>query len=215
MPKVVKFTSASADRASEGNNSYTCAGPTRRGIKWQPDAIFDYHDQRGKLVFRVHRQLATRGGKHRPEIDKKTGKQMKRCFQAWEETPDAKKPLNAPVLPYRLPELIRAVAAKQTIFVAEGEPKVDALRKWGLAATCSAEGAGKWKTEHAQFLRGADVVIYPTTTHPAATTPTRSAARWIKSQRDAGCLNCRGYLTRVTSSTGSGPVGRAHSSSNW
>ena len=150
----------SKDKLTDSDNSYTRSGPLPRGTKWQPDAIFTYCDQHGAAVFEVHRQIASKG-KHRPVTDEQTGKTKKRCFQRWLNAPDGKKPPNAPVLPYRLPELIKAVAANQIIYIAEGEPKVEALRKWGLAATCSAEGAGKWKVEHAQFLRGADVVILP------------------------------------------------------
>ena len=142
------------------NDDYTrSSGPLPRRAKWQPAVVFTYCDEYGAPVFHVHRQIAATGT-HRPVIDEQTGKPKKRCFQVW-ETPDHKKPLKAPVLSYRLPELIKAVAAGETVFVAEGEPKVEALRNWGLAATCCAEGAGKWRAEHAAFLRDADVVILP------------------------------------------------------
>ena len=94
------------------------------------------------------------------------GKQQKRCWQKWPNTNDGKKPPDAPVLPYRLPELIAAVGRGETIYVVEGEPKVEVLRSWGLAATCSAEGAGKWMPEHAAYLRGANVVIMPDNDEP-------------------------------------------------
>ena len=141
------------------DDGYTRSSPSPRGTKWQTEAVFTYYDQHSAAVFHVHRQIATKG-KHRPIIDERTGKTKKRCFQVW-ETPDRKKPPNVPVLPYRLSELLKAVAANQTIFVVEGEPKVEALRNWGYAATCSAEGAGKWKTEHAAFLRDADIIMLP------------------------------------------------------
>lgn len=64
-------------------------------------------------------------------------------------------------LPYRLPQLNEAIASEQTVFVVEGEQKADALAKWKLAATCNAEGAGKWTAAHAACLRGADVMILP------------------------------------------------------
>jgi putative DNA primase/helicase len=65
------------------------------------------------------------------------------------------------VVPYRLPEIIEAIASGHPVFVPEGEPKVELLRSWNLAATCNAGGAGKWKPEHAEFLRGADVILLP------------------------------------------------------
>jgi hypothetical protein len=64
-------------------------------------------------------------------------------------------------VPYRLPELLEAIASEQLVLVVEGEGKVDALAKLNLRATCNAEGAGKWRAEHAAWLRGADVVIIP------------------------------------------------------
>jgi hypothetical protein len=62
-------------------------------------------------------------------------------------------------LPYRLPELLEARQADRVVFVAEGEKDVHALVDHGLVATCNAGGAGKWTTEHARFLKGADVTI--------------------------------------------------------
>lgn len=62
-------------------------------------------------------------------------------------------------VPYRLPEILKAIAEDRVIWIAEGEKDVHALVDHGLAATCNAAGAGKWTEEHAQYLRGADVTI--------------------------------------------------------
>jgi hypothetical protein len=70
------------------------------------------------------------------------------------------------VIPYRFPELIEAIANDHAIAIVEGEKKADLLASWGIAATCNAGGAGKWKDEHAAFLKGADVVILPDNDHP-------------------------------------------------
>lgn len=59
---------------------------------------------------------------------------------------------------YRLPELI---ANTGTVFVVEGEKKVEALREWGLIATCNMGGAGKWLKEYNKFFAGREVVILP------------------------------------------------------
>jgi DNA primase len=66
-----------------------------------------------------------------------------------------------PALPYRLPELIEAIACEHPIIVVEGEAKANLLLGWNVPATCCAMGAGKWKAEHAEYLRDADVVILP------------------------------------------------------
>jgi 5S rRNA maturation endonuclease (ribonuclease M5) len=46
-----------------------------------------------------------------------------------------------------------------TIYIVEGERDVHSMELIGLAATCNAGGAGKWKPEHSEFLRGRDVVV--------------------------------------------------------
>jgi putative DNA primase/helicase len=66
-----------------------------------------------------------------------------------------------PVVPYRLPQVQEAVAAGQPVLIVEGEAKVDLLWSWSVAATCCAGGAKKWKPEHSEFLRGADVFLLP------------------------------------------------------
>ena len=93
----------------------------------------------------------------------KNGKREKTFRQ---RRPDPDRPGNwisnvdgVPILPYRLPELLEAVAAECTILIVEGEAKVDLLRSWNVPATCCAGGAKKWKPEHAEYLRGADVVL--------------------------------------------------------
>jgi AAA domain/CHC2 zinc finger len=68
-------------------------------------------------------------------------------------------------VPYRLPELIEALANGSMIVIVEGEAKVDLLRGWNIPATCNVGGSGNskiWK-EHARFLfkPGADVVVLP------------------------------------------------------
>jgi hypothetical protein len=67
----------------------------------------------------------------------------------------------APSVPYGLPELLKALAAKQVVCIAEGEKKVESIRLLGFAATCSAGGARKWRPEHSALLAGADVVLLP------------------------------------------------------
>jgi len=58
---------------------------------------------------------------------------------------------------YRLPELFER--ASDTVFICEGEKDVYAIETLGLLATCNAMGAGKWREEYAESLRGRRVVI--------------------------------------------------------
>jgi hypothetical protein len=64
-------------------------------------------------------------------------------------------------VPYLLPELVKAVAAGETIYIPEGEKDVDSLRAIGFASTTNPGGCKKWRTEYSEHLRGADVVVLP------------------------------------------------------
>ena len=57
---------------------------------------------------------------------------------------------------YRLPEVIKA----QTVIVVEGEKDADKLRELGFTATTNPMGAGKWRKEYAETLRGKDAVVF-------------------------------------------------------
>jgi putative DNA primase/helicase len=63
-----------------------------------------------------------------------------------------------PLIPYRLPELVAAVAAGDAIYVCEGERDAGSVRTAGSSATCNPLGAGKWRPEFAEYLRGASEV---------------------------------------------------------
>ncbi len=114
--------------------------PKRREV-----AAYDYHDEAGELLFQVVRFEPKDFRQRRPDgrggWEWKLGK-LRRVL-------------------YRLPELLAAMEAGNTIFIAEGEKAVDALRAAGLAATCSPGGAGKWRAEYCAALRGAAVVVLP------------------------------------------------------
>ncbi|MGH7179057.1 MAG: AAA family ATPase, partial [Tepidisphaeraceae bacterium] len=61
---------------------------------------------------------------------------------------------------YRFPELLDAKEENRTdIYIVEGEKDVDRLRKIGLVATCNVGGAGKWRGEYSEALRGKDCII--------------------------------------------------------
>jgi putative DNA primase/helicase len=65
----------------------------------------------------------------------------------------------APIIPYQLQELRKAVTDSCVIFICKDEDEADFLRSKGLCATCCARGAKSWGTEHARFLQGANVVL--------------------------------------------------------
>jgi Protein of unknown function (DUF3631)/CHC2 zinc finger len=125
-------------------------------------ATFEYLDQNGGVAFAVDRiQFQKPDGSY----VLKGGKPDKVFRQ---RRPDPDRPdrwinnvTGAPVVPYRSPEVIEAIAAGHPVLVCEGEGKCDLLASWNVAATCCAGGAKKWRPEHSEFLRGADVVLLP------------------------------------------------------
>ena len=61
---------------------------------------------------------------------------------------------------YHLPELVTA-DPQRAVFVVEGEKDVETLRSFGFLATCNPGGAGKWRSEYSEILRGRRVAILP------------------------------------------------------
>ncbi len=63
---------------------------------------------------------------------------------------------------YRLPEVNAAILAGELILITEGEKDADAARqKFFIVATTNSGGAGKWKAELSEHLKGATVAILP------------------------------------------------------
>lgn len=102
-------------------------------------ATYDYRDESGKLLFQVCRTADKEFPTRRPNGSWGI-KGVRRVL-------------------YRLPELL--TANNEQVFVAEGERDVDRLAKLGLVATTNVGGAGKWRAEYNQFLKGRRVAILP------------------------------------------------------
>lgn len=60
---------------------------------------------------------------------------------------------------YRLPQVLEAIERDEPIYLVEGEKDVHALEAEGVTATTNPGGAGKWRDEYTETLRGADVRI--------------------------------------------------------
>ena len=104
---------------------------------------YDYVDENGQLLFQVERLVPKGFRQRRP--DGKGG---------WEyRLGDVRRVL------YRLPQVIEAVKAGKKICVVEGERDVHTLEAKGQVATTCPGGAGKWRTEYTEVLRGALVAI--------------------------------------------------------
>jgi 5S rRNA maturation endonuclease (ribonuclease M5) len=60
---------------------------------------------------------------------------------------------------YRLPTVLLAARKGRRVYVVEGEKDVEEIEAAGGVATCNPGGAGKWRPEYAEALRGAEVVV--------------------------------------------------------
>ena len=117
--------------------------------EWTPRgpavAEYRYVDEQGRHLFTVCRTADKQFPCWTPDPSKTTGR-------AW-KLGTVRRVL------YRLPEVLRAVDAGETIHVAEGEKDADALRLAGAVATCNPHGAGKWRDEYSRVFVGAPVVV--------------------------------------------------------
>lgn len=114
-------------------------------------AQYLYRDENGAVVQGATRCDHKDFAQWRPDPTARSGRR-------WKLKDDQGKSLVRTV-PYRLPEILKAIGEDRVIWIAEGEKDVHALVEHGLAATCNAAGSGKWTAEHAAFLEGADVTI--------------------------------------------------------
>jgi hypothetical protein len=108
-------------------------------------ATYDYVDENGKLLFQVVRYDPKGFRQRRPD-----------GHGRWIWKVDGVRHVL-----YRLPEVMKAIGDRRTVFIVEGEKDADALWRIGIPATCNAGGAGKWTSELNQYFRHADVVILP------------------------------------------------------
>jgi putative DNA primase/helicase len=102
---------------------------------------YDYVGPDGKLVFQVTRWEPKNFTQRRPDEN-----------GGW--IPSVK---GIELVPYRLPGIIKA----KSVFIVEGEKDAEALAALGLAATCNAQGAGKWRPEYNRHFAGKRVCILP------------------------------------------------------
>lgn len=120
---------------------------------WTPagDAshVYQYVDENGELMFEVLR-VPLPGGK-------KTFRQRAPIPgpKPWKWNMDGVRRVL-----YHLPEVLAAKAEGRLIYIVEGEKDVETLRhRFGVCATTSPMGAGKWTVEYSEMLAGANIVI--------------------------------------------------------
>jgi 5S rRNA maturation endonuclease (ribonuclease M5) len=146
------------------------AAPGTGGEPLRISATYDYRDESGALRYQVVRLIP-------------------KSFRL--RRPDPARPGNwlwnlgdCEALPYRLPELLAALAAGETIFVVEGEKDADALASLGLMATTNHGGAGKWTLACSRhFPAGAKIAVLADNDRPGRA----HALQVARKLADRGC----------------------------
>jgi AAA domain len=109
------------------------------GYQKRIDAIYDYRDERGNGLFQVVRHEGKQFRQRRPDGN-----------GGWVWNLDGVRRVL-----YGFPEVLAA----KSVLICEGEKDCETARKLGLVATCNPHGAGKWRAEYAEPLRGKRVAI--------------------------------------------------------
>ncbi len=111
------------------------------------EAVYPYHNADGDTAFEVVRYSPKAFRQRVPQPDGNYEWNLKGL------QPEAKE------LPYRLPDIQKAVADNPLVpvWIVEGEKDANALWQAGLPATCNAGGAGKWTENHTTHLVRAGV----------------------------------------------------------
>ena len=136
------------ERHVKRNDPVVSPSAPKKKAKLDLVATYDYTDENGNLLFQKQRF-----------VDKDTGK---KTFRQRRRTEDGDWVYNLDgvnqVL-YNLPEVLEAIKEGTNVVVVEGEKDVETLRSLGRVATTMPGGAGKWRENHTESLRGANVIV--------------------------------------------------------
>jgi AAA domain len=113
--------------------------PTGNGPGEKPEAVYPYSDENGDLLFEVVRFPGKQFRQRRP--DGKGG---------WLWNLDGTRRVL-----FNLPAVLKA----QSVLILEGEKDCLTAAKLGLTATCNPGGAGKWRADYSESLRGKRVAV--------------------------------------------------------
>jgi hypothetical protein len=139
----------------EEKGTYHCFTCNKKGFLYNPNyrksgdrynkrivATYDYKDEQGNLLYQVVRFYPKNFSQRRPDGNNGWIWNLRGI---------------SPVL-YLLPELIQST---NPVLIAEGEKDVNNLVKWGLTATTSPMGTGKWKVSYNKYLKDKEVILMP------------------------------------------------------
>lgn len=118
---------------------------------------YDYHDERGKLLYQVVRWEPKGFSQRRPKVDVPQGR------DDWDWNMEGVRRVL-----YHLPELVanRNDPNPRAVWIVEGEKDVLSMAEINLLATTNSGGAGKWDQSFSEVLAGLRVFIIPDNDDP-------------------------------------------------
>lgn len=126
---------------------------------WKAVTTFEYSSADGEVIYRtVRREPENWTGPGKRPKEFRAERYEDRRWQSGIE--------GCARVPYRLPELLKAIAEGEPVYLVEGEAKADKLAAMGFVATAIAFGAKGWRVEYAQHFEGATVHVLPDNDEP-------------------------------------------------
>jgi len=149
MPAQLTIQPDALKEAREGHQSNVLERGSRMQVLPPSDgrlvAIYGYNDEHGTLLFQVVRYEPKRFEVRRPDGS-----------GGWIWNLEG-----VHMVLYRLPDVLKA----NTVVIVEGEKDAETAFRLGLpdgwVATCNPFGAGQWRSEYSEVLRGKQVFICP------------------------------------------------------
>lgn len=121
--------------------------------------VYPYHDENGDPTMVVVRTIGQDGGKKGfSQFRHLGGGRFTKGLGEGEQ--------RVQLVPYRLPRVLEAVRAGETVYLVEGEKDCATLEAWGLPASTNPGGAGKWPLAFSAFFQSAHVVVLPDADEP-------------------------------------------------
>lgn len=118
------------------------------------EIVYDYQDELGRSLYQVVRreERLPNGSSKKQFVQRRRPRAGVEAAEGWVYNLDG-----VPRVLYNLQDL----AGAELVYVPEGEKDVETLRGLGLTGTCNPGGAGNWRPEFSERLRGKTVVILP------------------------------------------------------
>jgi hypothetical protein len=181
VEELAQIAGIASERGTDGSERHGPNGQARAAPRRQIVATYDYVDADGAMIYQVVKYKPKSFAQRRPlpgegkwiwgltagtyvrgrngdfyslNEDRKGWKGERRAFDAVAHGLYRFDELRELMIPDPEDPEFRPI-----ISIPEGEADCETLRRWGLFATTNSGGAGNWQPYHAEYLRGANVII--------------------------------------------------------